>query len=274
WMPHTRWTFLICCLAIAGIPPLAGFWSKDAILGGVYHASWPTGPNPGGLELFFANNLGHILYFTLLIAAGCTAFYMFRLYFLAFEGTYRGPALDAKAAHDADESPDAHAAAGNHAAHDAHGHGHGDDHGHGHAPAHESPPEITVVLWILALGAIAIGLFGMPDAIAEHIGLRDYFGEWLSPVLPPLAAGESASQFSIFALIATGVSALGIGLAWVLYADGPAASVRNFVARAPRLYKLVFNKYYVDELYDFLIVRPVRFTAFVLWKAFDAFFID
>src|SRR5207253_2790699 len=147
----------------------------------------------------------------------------------------------------------------NHAAADAHGHG--DD--HGHAPAHESPSEITVVLWILALGAIAVGFLGIPDAVASHIGLQDYFGEWLSPVLPPLAAEESASQFSLFALIATGVSALGIGLAWMLYTDGPAAGVRNFVAGAPRLYKLVFNKYYVDELYDFLIVRPVRFTAYV-----------
>src|SRR5262249_61271313 len=96
WMPHTRWTFLICCLAIAGIFPLSGFWSKDAILGGVYPASWDTTPGLppfwAGVERFFALNLGNILYFTLLAAAGCTAFYMFRLYFLVFQGEHRGPA--------------------------------------------------------------------------------------------------------------------------------------------------------------------------------------
>src|SRR6476620_9781427 len=115
WLPHTRWTFLICCLAIAGIPPLSGFWSKDAILGGLHAAQWPVGMNPGAAEVWFATHLGHILYFTLLFAAGCTAFYMFRLYFLVFEGEYRG---------------------GPAAAHDDHGHAHGHGHGHGHDDHH------------------------------------------------------------------------------------------------------------------------------------------
>ena len=260
WMPQTRWTFLIYCLAIAGIFPFAGFWSKDAILGGVYYATWPTGPNPAGLELFFANNLGHILYGILLLAAGCTAFYMFRLYFLVFEGEYRGPAP---------EAADAHAAHDTHAAaHDAHGHAH-DDHAHG--PAHESPPEMTVVLWILAAGSILVGLLGIPDVVAAG---ADHFGEWLSPVLPPLAHEESRGEFFTSATVALTVSLLGIGLAWLLYGHGISQRVRNFVAALPRLYKVVFNKYYVDEFYDLVVVRPIRFIAFVLWKAFDAFFID
>ncbi|MDB4967628.1 MAG: proton-translocating NADH-quinone oxidoreductase, chain [Myxococcales bacterium] len=269
WMPHTRWTFLIACLAIAGIFPLSGFWSKDAILGGVWHASWLTsGPPTNFLEKMafakdgdqFVIHLGHFLYPVLLLAAGCTAFYMFRLYWLAFGGEYRGPAVSSAAL--------AHAVGDAHDTHAAHGH---DDHGHDHAPAHESPPAITVVLWILAIGAIVIGFLGIPEVVRPGF---DYFGEWLSPVLPPLVADESASEFWMFAAIALAVSGIGIGLAWVLYGHGPAVAVRNFVARAPRLYRLVFNKYYVDEIYDFLVVRPVRFTAFLLWKAFDAFFID
>jgi hypothetical protein len=128
-----------------------------------------------------------------------------------------------------------------------------------------------VVLWILALGSIFVGLAGIPDAVYPGF---DYFGEWLSPVLPPLAHEETREGFLMFAGIALGASLGGIALAWVLYGHGPAQSVRNFVARAPRLYKLVFNKYYVDEIYDVLIVRPVRFTALVMWKAFDSFVID
>ncbi|HWE27663.1 MAG TPA: PKD domain-containing protein, partial [Polyangia bacterium] len=70
------------------------------------------------------------------------------------------------------------------------------------------------------------------------------------------------------------VGILGIGLAWLLYGQGVSAAVRKFVATLPGLYKLVFHKYYIDEIYDFLVVRPLRLIAFVLWKGFDAFFID
>jgi NADH-quinone oxidoreductase subunit L len=248
WLPHTRTTFLIYCLAIAGIPPFAGFWSKDAILGGAHAALWPVGPNAGGAEVFFANHLGTILYFTLLAAAGCTAFYMFRLYFLVFEGEYRGGQKDA--------------------AHASHGHGH-DDHGH-HEP-HESPPAMTIVLWVLAAGSMLVGFLGMPDALHEGV---DKFGEWLSPVLAPMAREESAGGFLIMAAIATGVSLVGIAIAWALYGRGFSPAVKNFVTAVPRLYKTVLNKYYVDEIYDFLIVRPIRWVALILWKAVDSFLID
>jgi hypothetical protein len=130
---------------------------------------------------------------------------------------------------------------------------------------------MTVVLWILAAGAILVGLLGIPDVVYNG---ADLFGEWLSPVLPPLAREERLAGFLSSAGIALGVSLLGIGLAWVLYGHGISKTVRNFVAGLPRLYKVVFNKFYIDEIYDLLVVRPIRFTAFVLWKAFDAFFID
>jgi NADH-quinone oxidoreductase subunit L len=269
WMPHTRWTFLICCLAIAGIFPLSGFWSKDAILGGLWDVRFPTsGPPTNWLEAHtfvhgggndFYVPLGHWLYPVLLLAAGCTAFYMFRLYFLVFEGEYRGPAGETALA---PATPPAHDAP----AHAPHG---PDD--HGHAPAHESPPAITVVLWILAIGAIVVGFLAIPDAVVPGF---DYFGEWLAPVLPPLAHEETAVRFWEFAAIALGVALVGIGIAALLYGKGVSQRVRNFVARAPRLYKLVFNKYYIDELYDYTIVRPIKGLAFICWKAFDAFVID
>ncbi|MGZ3429411.1 MAG: proton-conducting transporter transmembrane domain-containing protein, partial [Polyangia bacterium] len=270
WMPQTRWTFWIYCLAISGIFPLSGFWSKDAILGGVIDARWPTSGPPenwlhrltftAGSNGEYFINLGHWLYPIMLLAAGCTAFYMFRLYFLVFAGEYRGSGAPVIVETHGDEDDHLH----------AHAHGH-DAHDHGHAPAHESPPAMTVVLWILAAGSILVGLLGIPDVIWSG---HDYFGEWLSPVLPPLAHEEKLSEFGIFAMIALGVSLLGIGIAWLLYGDGVSKTVRSFVASFPRLYKVVFNKYYVDEIYDLLVVRPIRYTAFVLWKAFDAFFID
>jgi len=231
-LPHTRWTFLIYCLAIAGLPPFAGFWSKDAILAGAHASLWPPAVNAGAAEIWLSNHLGAILYFTLLAAAGCTAFYMFRLYFLVFEGEPRSD---------------------------------------GYHHPHESPPAMTIVLWVLALGSILVGLLGIPDVLHEG---ADKFGEWLSPVLPAQTREETATGFGVAALVATGVSALGIGLAYLLYGHGFSATVRNFVARAPRLYKTVLNKYYVDEIYDFLIVRPVRWTALILWKAVDTFLID
>ena len=95
-------------------------------------------------------------------------------------------------------------------------------------------------------------------------------------MLPPLAHQEHLGAVRTFALVALGVSGLGIGhrLA-ALRSTAPAPRVgKKFVAAFPRLYKLVFDKWRVDELYDLLVVRPVRYTAFVLWKAFDAFFID
>jgi NADH-quinone oxidoreductase subunit L len=268
WMPITRWTFLIYCLAIAGIFPLAGFWSKDAILGGEADARWYVGDHHSWIEeklwTTMPNGqhfiqLGHILYPIMLLAAGCTAFYMFRLYFLVFEGEYRGGA-----------TADAHGHGGH--GHDDHGH---DDHGHGggHHEPHESPPAMSWVLILLALGTVLVGLLGIPNALwAGH----DFFGEWLEPVVGKFTTTEpeTAARFLFGAGIATLVSAAGIALAWVMYGHGVSAGVRNFVAKVPGLYRVVFNKYYVDEFYDLVVVRPVRWIAFALWKAVDAFVID
>jgi NADH-quinone oxidoreductase subunit L len=132
---------------------------------------------------------------------------------------------------------------------------------------------MTVVLWVLAIGAVVFGLLGMPDSISHG---HDYFGEWLNPVLPPLAHEESATTFGIFAAIATVGSLFGIAVAWWLYyqPQGVSPSVKRLVANNPGVYKTVFNKYYIDEFYDVIVVRPVRWVSVILWKAFDAFVID
>jgi NADH-quinone oxidoreductase subunit L len=232
WLPHTRWTFLIYCLAIAGIPPFAGFWSKDSVLAGMHAALWPP-LGTSGAEIFFAKHLGQILYVVLLGAAGCTAFYMFRLYYLVFDGEFRGT-----------EETRHH--------------------------IHESPPAMTVVLWVLAAGSILVGLLGIPEVVWEG---ADHFGDWLLPVVLPQARKEALGGFLIAAAIATSVSAAGIGLAWVLYGHGFSERVRKFVAAVPRLYRAAFNRFYIDELYDWLIVKPVRAIAVVL-DAIDHVVID
>ena len=247
YLPHTRWTFLLACLAIAGFPGLGGFWSKDAILAGAHAANaWPMSPEAlryvasgqGGLaaatEAWLATHGGYVLYGVLLLAAFCTAFYMFRLYFLVFEGEFRGT-----------EEQRHH--------------------------IHESPAAMTGVLWVLAIGAIVTGLLGVPDALV-HGG--DRFAAWLSPVLAPQHREEDLHHFIVMASIASATGLLGIGLAWLLYGHGVSARVRNFVASFPRLYRTVANKYYVDEAYTVLFIRPVKWLAFLLWKAVDTFVID
>jgi hypothetical protein len=130
---------------------------------------------------------------------------------------------------------------------------------------------MTVVLWILAFGAVLVGLTGIPDAVWGH---HDLFGAWLSGVLPAQGREETALEFGVAGAIAASVSLASITVAWLLYGGGLSARVRGLVAALPGLYKLLAGKYYVDELYDVLVVRPFRWIAFLLWKAIDAFVID
>ncbi len=143
YLPITYWTFVIGALAIAGVPLLSGFFSKDEILFKTYTAHTP----------------GHMLFWAIgLVTSLLTATYMFRLVFLAFHGERRheAPAV----AHVEEEESDAHA----HAAHD-HGHGHGGGHGHGHGEPHEAPWSMAIPLILLAVGSIVAGYVGVPHAI-------------------------------------------------------------------------------------------------------------
>ena len=196
-IPWTFWTMISAALAIAGVPPFAGFFSKDAILLAAYHHSpW--------------------MYWLGTLTAGITAFYVFRAIFLAFFGTYRGD---------------------------------------GHP--HESPPVMTVPLAILALLSVAGGfVFPVP--------------QFLSAVFPPIKEAEDITLMGFS--VAAGV--MGILVAYVMYVAKPALA-NSVAANMKGLYTLVYNKYFVDEVYDRMLVKPVvGGSRMLLWRAADVGLID
>jgi NADH-quinone oxidoreductase subunit L len=217
YLPITYKTFLIGAIAIAGIPPFAGFFSKDEIL-------WKTFSSEQGSWIFWL--LG-------VFGAAMTAFYMFRLVTLTFGGKKRF----------------------NH-----------------HLQPHEAPKLMTVPLIILAGLSILGGFVGIPHwSGIEH---------WLDPVFSPaqykLMSGEYSGGILEYLLMAVsvGIAAAGIYAArWVyLQRIEIAASLQQ---RYPRVYRLLLNKYYVDEVYDAVIVEPaVKTSEEILWKVVDVTLID
>ena len=217
-LPTTRWTFLVGCLAIAGVPPLAAFFSKDMIL-----------------EAAFAS--GHVvLWFIGLTAAGMTAFYMFRAYFLTFEGKSRV------------------------------------DH-HTEHHLHESPPTMTIPLMILAVLSIVAGWVGLPHGVLWG----DAWGHYLAPVL---ASHEALGHHEIaggtvllLTVVTTGVALGGIGLAYSFYLKSPGTADR-LAERFHGIYVLLWNKYWIDELYDRLFITPYVIFSKFFWKVVDSMLID
>jgi NADH-quinone oxidoreductase subunit L len=248
YMPRTHLTMLIATIAIAGIPPLAGFFSKDEILA----SAW------GGSRVVWG--IGWI-------TAGMTAFYMFRLYFMTFGGSYRGAIVEG-----IEESEPEHAGhnlipaqrhldEGDEHSDKAHGH-----HRHAHAP-HESPLSMTGVLMILALLSVVGGWVGWPHIWGgPHPTL---FQRWLEPVLPPIGGHafefEKAAAATEWALIiaSVAVAAFGIFLAWRRYGRDTAWLTRE--SRIPLLQQVLENKWYIDEIYNATFVRGTLLLARVLW---------
>ncbi len=238
-MPVTFWTFLLATLAIAGVPGFSGFFSKDEIL-------WNA----------FSSPQGHFLLWLIgFITAGMTAFYMFRLCFMAFCGDYRG---DKEVWHH----------------------------------AHESPPVMTVPMVVLAVLSVIGGYVGVPAIL----GGANHFHHFLAPVfgvhegggheaalhLLPLAwAGEAAGEgghgsaaLELFMMVLSVVMAFaGIYLAYAFYLkrpDLPKALAQGY----PRAYRVLFNKYYVDEIYQFLFVDSCKRLGTILWRQFDEAVVD
>ena len=267
YMPITRWTYLIACWAIAGFPWASGFYSKDEIL-------WKAFTS-GHLSLFGTPTpwLGPAIYLTGILAATGTSFYMFRSYFMTFTGEYRGGA-----GHAGEHGEDPHASVA--APHHADPHGHHDAHtapdrghdAHGHTP-HESPWTITLVLSLLAAGAVLAGLLGIPAAwTGGHAPLLEH---WLSPSITaePAFVEQPHTMEYLFQAIGVGAGAVGFFFAWLLYKDGkstvPAALKERFIGA----WTVVYNKYYVDELYDLIVIRPSLWWARLMtW--FDGHIID
>ena len=247
YMPFTAITFLIGCLAISGIPPFAGFWSKDEILGSAFAA------NP-------------LLWGVGWLTAGITAFYMFRMYFSTFEGKFRGNETEIRqqlkkaALGSTVEVNLEHAPAFGPGAMDTRelaalaDH---DSHGHSEYP-HESPWTMTLPLIALAVPSMLIGLVGTPFA--------NYFEEFIHPPSETVMeivekAGEfNLTEFLIMAGNSVGIALIGITLASLMYLQGkidPAAIAQKIKP----LYELSLHKWYFNEIYDSVFVQGLRRVA-------------
>ena len=221
FMPITSTTFFIGCLAISGIPPLAGFWSKDEILGQAF-GSFP------------------ILWVAGFFTAGMTAFYMFRLYFLTFEGSFRGGNKDVQV--------ELMAAAGKVA--EPHG-----DSGHSLAAhPHESGWQMAMPLAVLAVPSVLIGLLGTP--------WHSRFAALLNPEeAAEMAAHFSWAEFLPLAGSSVAISAAGITLAVVAYLLHKIDLGTAVAGRFPALNRFLANKWYLDALNDKIFVQGSRKLA-------------
>ena len=284
-MPIIRWTFLISCIAIAGLPPLSGFFSKDAILtealylrpnidkltryyepslkrkarAQVVAQAREKKENPGealgdpsrieaaekavhaefvaGIE---RTHIWHVVAFIMgLLGAAMTAFYMFRLYFLTFHGTYRG---------------DPHVL----------------------AHAHDAPWPMAVALTVLAGLAAVVGLLGLPFAHNHY----NWFHHWLEPVVGrgaefvglsvELGIGHELAMMAI----SVAVAASGVWWAYKQYKGGPILDISGWSDLKKNAHAMLMDKYRIDELYDAAIIGPLRAGSRTLFGVIDRLAID
>ncbi|HEX8254196.1 MAG TPA: NADH-quinone oxidoreductase subunit L [Thermoanaerobaculia bacterium] len=259
YMPRTHVTMLIATIAIAGIPPLAGFFSKDEIL---------------------ANAFPHhkLIWIVGLITAGLTAFYMFRLYFMTFHGTYRGAHAvgieESEPQHAGHDLIPAQPHLHDGDAHSDKAHGH---HAHSHDP-HESPLSMTGVLAVLAALSFIGGWIGLPAALGgAH---PTWFQQWLSPVLLPIEGhayhfheASHALEYTLMA-ISVAVAALGIFLAFRFYKrDERWLAPKRIATRFAPVHRLLENKYFVDELYAKTVIGGTLMLCRALWWV-DVWIVD
>ena len=244
-MPKTSWTFLLAACSIAGVPLFAGFFSKDGILLGASELAYAPEP-------LSANWVGGFVLVVLSLAATMTAFYMFRMYFLAFTGEYRSAGEEG-------------------AAHGAHDH-------HAYDPnPHESPDSMTWPLIILAAGAVSLGLLGLPTEWHLTNWWQGWMGHSIASVHAAAEGAEGAEESGLtiayWTALASGVLAMavGIGAAYKLYYNRADDRFRD--AMPGRLYQLMADKWRVDELYQRVILGPLAGLAtFVGW--IDQTFVD
>ena len=241
-IPITFWTMTMGVFAIAGIPPLAGFFSKDEILYRTF-----TSDNP----------LGKLLWAVGLVTAGMTSFYMFRLWFKTFFGEERFEEHNDLHGHGAA----VHSHSGSHAVMVA-------DHEDDHTPhgVHESPLIMTLPLMVLAVLSVIGGWVGIPIAF----GGRDEAEHFLEPVFASGVAGAGGHvQEFVLAGISVLVALLGLYIAYLFYYKKPGIAA-SLALRAPRLYRVVENKFYVDEIYQMFLVTPLlMFTRLILSGVVD-----
>lgn len=217
YMPTTHLTFLIGTIAISGIPPLAGFFSKDQII-----------------AVAFEENM---LVFVLLSAASAlTAFYMFRLYFLTFHGSFRGT-------------------------HDQEHH------------LHESPKVMTIPLVVLAVLSIFGGLIGFPHALGHTIHVSHWLDHFLEKTVEMPFMGMTLSVELMLMLVATIIAASSIYFAYNKYVQKGELALEDDEIESSA-HKTLAAKYYFDELYDGLIRKPIDALSAFLQKVVEPTFIE
>ncbi|HRP38569.1 MAG: NADH-quinone oxidoreductase subunit L [Chitinophagales bacterium] len=215
WMPITFVTFLISSLAISGIPPFSGFFSKDEILAAAYE-----------------HNIG--LWLVASLASLFTAFYMFRLVFLTFNTNFRGT-----------EEQQKH--------------------------LHESPSLITIPLIILAALAVVGGAMGIPEVFGGT--------HWMKNFLAPVVASGSGAAHAIshstelmLISIASIAAVVGIAFAYFRFVKGGALPLKDGEEKG--LQKVIYNKFYVDEIYNAIIVKPLMTLSSLAYEIFDVLVVD
>jgi NADH-quinone oxidoreductase subunit L len=266
YLPITYWTFLIGALAIAGVPLLSGFFSKDEILFKAFVGTDVTGHH--GYPVLWAIGA---------ITSLLTAIYMFRLFFMAFHGERRHAAE-----HPEEQEPPAGTS---HVARST---------SHGHTSPHEAPWSMAIPLVVLAVGSVLAGYVGVPHALrgSNHIegflepsfrvAEHDAGAVRERPLPVPTAAhaegtgdthADTGTELTLM-LISSGIAVAGIGIAVFFWYRRPQAAAA-IADQFSRVHRLLLNKYYVDEIYDTLIVQPIKqLSTGGLWKGVDAGLID
>ena len=211
-MPITFITIMLGTIAIAGIPPFAGFFSKDEILASLYHHD----PIMWGLAI---------------LGSALTSFYMFRVFILTFYGEFRGTE---KQAHH----------------------------------LHESPITMTLPLIILAVFSVGGGLINLP----HFAGGNEFLAHWLAPLLPE--AGEAGEVNFLSLEGGAPLLAAFLPAFLAIYVFGMQKSVPSEDAEISGIQKVIYHKFYIDELYDMLFVKPIAFLSNFFFQVIDFLVID
>jgi NADH-quinone oxidoreductase subunit L len=253
-MPWTFWSMLLATIAIAGVFPFSGFFSKDEILWKVFEGWWVEGR---GLNLL-AWAMG-------MAGAFMTAFYMTRLMVMTFAGEYRGNGHD----------PYHHRKPVEHHHGDPHTHHVDDMADHDEVHGHE-PHEVHWNMWLPVFILASLAVFGGFWNVPHSLGGSSRFSEWLSPLIFRTVKGAEKPLWIEYVLmvfsVAWALSAM--GLAWWIYGRDPSwARAKAFVARFPNLFRWVHNKYFVDEFYDATVIGPCKRLGEHLFT-FDGLVVD
>jgi NADH-quinone oxidoreductase subunit L len=254
-IPITYWMMLIGTFALTGLgipgTPLgfAGFFSKDSII----EAAYGVGGNNGAFA-----------FWALVIAAGMTSFYSYRLIFLTFHGTPRGSAehphehgpAHTDTVDERDPVPADHS---------------GDAHHYAYEHAHESPNMMLVPLYVLGAGAVLAGVLFAGKFMGEPEQIAEFFKGALVVNDKAIEAAHATPFWAGSA--ATVAMLIGLATAWYFYIRAP-ETPKRLAAQSPGLYKFLLNRWYFDELYNVIFVKPALWLGRAIWHGFDDWLVD